>query len=446
MLGSSQLGVYAFTYTIANYFIFFILLGLNQYGVRAIAKVREDRQILSKTFCSIFAMQFLAGAAVTTVYLGYVALSSPDIIRFSLIWCIWVGAEIFDVGWLFFGLEEFKAITIRNVIIRFLVVAGIFLFVHDQEDLWVYCLIQAMGNFVSALVLWPMLAGKVRFALPKLKEIIPHIKPNLVLFAPVIAISFYTQIDKVLLGVLASMSQLGFYDNAEKITLIPLAIIQSLGTAMLPRMSKLVSSGEGESVRGHIGISIWFSTALALGLSFGIAAISPEFVPIFFGEGFEPVATMMPIIGMIIPIVAWSNVLGVQYLIPHGKDVMFLASVSVGAAVNVALNLVMIPLWQGVGSSVATVIAEFAVMLVQVYYLRSELPFRRYLKDVLPYLFIGAAMYGVIRMGVFLPVDGVARLVLEIVVGGSFFLLASIVWMKKTHDGRIKHLLPSRFR
>jgi len=446
VLGSSPLGVYSYTYTIANYFIFFILLGLNQYGVREIAKVRENGEELSKAFNSIFAMQIGSGIIVVAAYLVYIALSESDMQLFAAIWSIWVVSEVFDIAWLFFGLEEFKTITIRNIAVKLFVVIGIFGFVHTQADLWIYCFIQASGSFVSVVVLWPMIRGRVRLSKPIWNDVKQHIKPNLMLFAPVIAISFYTQIDKVLLGSMSTMNQLGFYDNAEKISLIPLSVIQALGTVMLPRMSNLVAAGKTDEVREHIGTSIWFANIMAMGFMFGIAGVSHEFVPVFFGPGFEPVEIMMPLIGVIIPIVAWSNVLGVQFLLPSGKDCEYLISVICGAMVNVVLNFALIPELGGVGSSIATIAAELSVTLMQVYYLRSELPFGRYLRDAVPYVIIGALMMLVTCVIGWAMGANVLGVSCQITGGAVCYAAMAFAWMTVRRDSRIRLFKQHRWK
>lgn len=441
VLGSEALGTYSYTYTVGAYFTYFCMLGLQQYGNREIARCRDDYGARSRTFCSIFAMQLGISALVVVAYLAYVFLLSGPLFACSLVWTIWVAAEAVDVSWFYYGMEEFKAITIRNLLVRLALIACIFAFVHSTSDLVIYCGLQAGTFAVNSAILWTLLHGKVSFVKPERREVLAHVKPNLVLFAPIIAISIYTQLNEIILGQMGGMSEVAFYDNAYKIVTIPLAVIQSLGTVMLPRMSAVIAHGdEGQEVH-YLNISSWLSQAMAFGLAFGIAGVAPEFVPVFFGPGYDPCIVLMPLLAVIIPICAWSNVLGVQYLIPHDRDRQYLLSVLTGAAANIALCALLVGPMGAVGAAIATACAELAVSAAQSLFIGRALPLRRYLLDAAPFAVIGVAEYACVRLvgsAMGATVTGVAY---QVVAGGAAYLALSYAWLKLTHDQRLKLLL-----
>ena len=445
VLGSGPLGVYSYTYTIAMYFTYFVLLGLNQYGNREIAKARDDRGRLSKVFWSIYAGQAAVGIAVTLVYVAF-SLVQEGITRVCLlIWIGWVLAEVADIGWLFYGLEEFRLITIRNVLIRVVVMVGIFVLVKSSDDLWLYCALQAFAFVLNSAVLWPIVRKRMDFYMPTPSEVLSHIPPSLVLFAPVIAISCYTQLNKILLGNITDMHQVAFYDNADKIVLVPLAIIQSLGTVLLPRMSNVLSGGDNERAAAYVSDSLWVSMAMAFGLVFGISGVSHVFVPVFFGEGFEPCEILLPLLSLIIPICAVSSVFGNQYLIPHERDTLYLKSVLCGAVANVILCVALIPPLGAVGAAVATVVAELVVSGVQFLYVKGELPVGRYALEVLPFVVAGVAEYLSIRAAALLPLGGALLLGAEFLVGATVYLVLGFGYLIARGDPRLRFFGLSRF-
>lgn len=437
VLGAELLGTFSYTFTVANYFTLFVLLGLNQYGVRQLAVVRSNGKDESREFCSIFAMQLGTGAIVSSIYLGYVFFCPPSLRLISAIWFIWVISESFDVAWLFFGREQFRLITVRNFAVRLATVVLIFLFVRDRGDFLVYCLLQAAGNAISCLILWPMLKGSISFSRPSWPDVRRHIKPNVMLFAPIVAIACYTQLDKLFLGSMSSMAEVGYFDASEKISTIPLAVIQALGTVMLPHVSRLAASGEDGAAKRSVGNSVWLSGILSIAFMFGIAGVAKQFVPVFFGPGYEPVVTMMPLLSVIIPIVAWSNVLGIQCLLPYGRDRQYLVSVLAGAAVNIFLNVLLIPVFHGMGAVAAVIASELTVTLVQVLYLREGLPLGRWLLDSAPFAAIGLAMFVAVRSaGEYLGAS-VLGLVLQVALGAAVYALLSLAWLLVTHDERL---------
>lgn len=444
-LGSEPLGVYSYTYTAALYFTYFVLLGLNQYGNREVAKAGLDRQKLSRTFWSIYFGQLSIGLAVSAVYVAY-ALSQDGLMgACALIWAAWVLAEVADIGWLFYGLEKFRVIAVRNVLIRVGVVAGIFLLVRGPGDLWVYCALQALSFVLNSAVLWVLARRYIDWCRVTIREVISHIRPSLVLFAPVIAVSCYTQLNKLVLGAFSGMSQVAFYDNADKVVTIPLTFIQSLGIVLLPRMSSVLAVGDRGRAESYLSDSFWLSTVMSIGLLAGIAGVSREFVPLFFGVGFEECELLLPILALIMPACAVSSVVGNQFLIPMERDSLYLKSVLVGATVNIALCLLLIPPLAARGAAVATVAAEYVVAGVQVWFARREIPVGRYLRELSPFVAFGIAEYACMKAAAFTGLSGAALLAAEVVVGVTVFVGLGLGCLVIRGDCRLRLFGLSRF-
>lgn len=425
VLSVDSLGAYSYTYTVANYFTFFCLLGVNQYGSRECAKAAlRGRDSLSRTFWSILFLQLGCGLVVLCVYACYL-ITTEGVIRFcTAIWLLWVVAESFDVAWLFFGLEEFKITTIRNIAVKLVSVVCIFAFVNGDSDLWRYCAITSASMLISAVVLLPLVRKRVFWYRPGAREVLLHLGPNLKLFAPIVAISCYMQLDKLMVGALAGMGELAFYDNSEKISTIPLAVIQALGVVMLPRMSTYVEKEDEAGVIRSISKAVLFSSMLGWGFCFGIIGISAQFVPWFFGLGYERCVELVCIMAPIIPIVAWSNVLGVQYLIPHERDGEYLVSVIAGAVVNVAVNIATIPQIGATGAAIATLLAEIVVAGIQLWMVRDNLPLKSLLLQCVPFVAAAALMcICVAAVGGFLG-GGMLSVLVQLIAGIAIYGVA----------------------
>ncbi|WP_449315406.1 oligosaccharide flippase family protein [Rubneribacter sp.] len=431
VLGSDALGTYSYTYTVATYFTYFCLLGLGQYGNREVAKARRNKEVLSEIFSSIFVMQFAVGLIVVLMYLGYAILISGSLMVYSLIWLIWVLAEAVDISWFYYGLEEFKTITIRNIIIRVSLILGIFAFVSSPADLDVYCLLQALSFALNSVVLWGLLKSRIWFICPVPARVLRHLKPNLVLFLPVIAVSVYTQLNAIFLGNLCGMSSVAYYDNSYKIITISLTVIQSLGTVMLPRMSVLAASGDDNEAKRYLDKSVLLSQAIAFCFMFGIIGIAPVFVPVFFGSGYDPCVLLMIIFAFMIPLCGWSNVLGVQYLIPFGKDGVYLKSVICGALINAALCVPLISYCGVYGAAFAALFAELAVTLVQIAYAKGELRIRSYIRKGIPFLCFGLIEFVVARMACVIFESAFVGLVAGVAMGGVVYAIPAFMWLKR---------------
>lgn len=425
-MGAERIGIYSYSYSIASYFGLFILLGLKNYGNRTIAAVRDDKRRLSKTFWSIYLMQLCMAFIIIIVYIGYVVFIASNK-TMAWIQLIYLTSVTLDINWFFFGMEQFKLTVTRNTIIKLLNVILIFLLVKNQNDLYMYAIVMVIGPLLSQLFLWGFLRKYILFVKVTFNEVIEHIKPNLILFIPVIAISIYTIMDRVMLGAMSTMSEVGYYENANKLTTIPAMAITSLGTVMLPRMSNLIAKGEKSEAMKYIRKSLIVSVLLSSSMAFGLSAISKEFVPMFYGSGFEKCAPIISILVLSSIFVSWANVIRTQYLIPNKKDNIYIVSVFLGAIVNVIINLVLIPSMQALGAAIGTIFAEFSVCAYQTYMVRKEIKIWKYLKQSMPILISGIIMY-VLVINVPFVYSNIVTLIIKIAIGVLVYGLLFIVY------------------
>lgn len=433
-LGATAVGVYSYTYSVAYYFLLIAMLGIGNHGNRSIAAVRDDRKKLNKTFSSIYSLQVITFSIAILAYAIYLVLFVKDNRLIVLLQLIYVTSGLFDIGWLFFGLEQFKLTVARNTLIKISTVVLMFVFVHKPSDLWKYTLIMSAGTLFSQAYLWLYVKKYVSFEKCSVKEITSNIKPVLILFIPVLAYSIYKVMDKIMLGNMSSYDQVGFYNNAEKIINIPMGIITALGTVMLPRMSNIVANGDKKRVDDYIRISAKLVTLLSSAIAFGLMGVSSVLAPVFFGDEFIACGKIIRLLSVTVFFIAWANVIRTQYLIPNKRDSIYLTSTMVGAILNLIINWMLIPKYQANGAAFGTIVAEFSVMLVQMVAVKNELPMRKYILSYSPILIIGLIMAVLVdRVGIKLGVS-VSTLAIQILAGGFFFCIATIAYLRISND------------
>ena len=240
VIGAEGIGRYSYAFSIALYFTYFTLLGLNKYGNRKIASIKNDKGLLSKSFYEIYSMQVICFVVCFCAYIICSLFIFVDR-EMSLILAIFVLSSLFDINWFFFGMEMFDKTVIRNTAIKLLTTILIFTLVENQDDVNKYAMIMSVGYLVSQLALWPYLKScidRVYICDMSLKQ---HWLPNFAMFLPVVAVSLYRILDKIMLGLFSSYEYVGFFENAEKIVAVPIAVVSALGTVMLPRVTALIS-------------------------------------------------------------------------------------------------------------------------------------------------------------------------------------------------------------
>lgn len=438
VLGPGKIGVYSYSYSIAYYFMMFSMLGINTYGNRTCAMIRSDKERLSKTFSEIYCLQALLTVVCLAFYFIRLPFVSNETQVITIIMTMFILSAGFDINWFFFGLEEFKLTTRRNIIIKVISTICIFIFIRSSNDLPIYTFIMAGGNLLTQLVMWPYLRRYIKFSFPKAIEVGKHLRPNLVLFLPVIAVSLYKMMDKVMLGNISTMNEVGYYENAEKLINIPLGFINALGVIMLPRMSNLSSQKEKKQSELLLDNSFLFVSFLSVALTFGMMSIADEFVPLFFGENFAPAIRLVKWIAPTMIFFSYANVIRTQYLLPNKQDKAYIISVFIGAGVNLIFNGLMIPQYGAFGAVLGTLLAEANVCLTQMYFVRKQLSLVKYVKWGFVFVLFGLVMMWSVRKASSMFENLWGSVVFEVFIGGIVYVCLSVVYLWKTNPSIIK--------
>lgn len=431
VLGSHNVGVYTFTQATAHYFFLFAMLGVSNYGNRTIAGIRDKKEEISKTFWEIYAFQFFMGVLVCLAYFIYCFFWVKQDVFVTFLQFFYVVSGCFSINWLMFGLEEFKITTIRNVVVRVGMAVLVFVFVKSRDDLPIYTAILSGGSLVSVLIIWPFALKHIPFHKPTFKGIASHIKPNLILFWPVVAVSLYNIMDKIMLGTMSDKDEVGFYTYAENIVQIPNTLILALDNIMLPRMSNLFATNKTKQAFELMHNVMMFAALASTAMAFGLAGVGPIFAPWFYGRSFERCGVLIVMLSPIIIFKGFAGALRTQYIIPKKRDKVYLISLTTGACVNLIINFLLIPRMQGVGAVIGTIGAEFSVAFLQFFMLRKEIKVKKYLTEGLAFCVIGLIMYVLIRQIPSMNAGPVITMGLQIVAGAVIFIVLSSIYMIK---------------
>lgn len=377
VLGVSNIGIYSYTYSIVYIFMLVAQLGINNYGNREIARHRDNKIKRSHLFLSIYTFQVITTFIMIIGYCLFLLSIEHSYLSIFYIQLVLLISVLFDINWFYFGLEKFKITITRNLIIKFLSVIFIFLFVKEKDDLWKYSLILAVSTLLSQIYLFTILPKYVKFVKFSLMDVLSHFKGILVLFIPVVSFAVYRVMDKTMIGYFSSVTELGYYENAERIINIPISIITALGTVMLPRMSYLYNNSKS-GVDDVLHSSMKLALILASIMTCGALFISDDISLVLFGTEFAKSGNIIKILSFTILASAWANVIRTQYLIPKGEDRIYVKSTIGGAITNLICNIIFIPIWGAYGACIGTLVAEFFVALYQSYCVRKILPVFKY--------------------------------------------------------------------
>ena len=315
------------------------------------------------------------------------------------------------------GMEDFKKTVTRNTIVKLVTIALIFILVRNSNDLSKYIFLLGFAQVAGSITLWPYLRKSIQWV--KIREWHPfkHFYPALLLFIPTITTQIYLVVNRIMLGRMApqaAVSQFNFGDNIVKLVL---AIVTATGTVMLPHIANKFASGDIKGVRDSLYKSFDFVTAVSVPMMFGLMAIAYKFAPWFLGNEYGPTGGVIFWEAPAILMIAWSNVTGTQYLMPIHREHQYTISVTVGAVVNIIANLFLISLYGANGAAVATVISEFSVTAVQLFYIRGTIRRRQLFASTWRYLVSGLFMYIVVSRINSIMNMTIVNLIVQILVG-----------------------------
>lgn len=395
-LGENSSGQYSYMFSIVTYFTLFAALGFDKYAQRLIAQHQGDKFQQSVDFWEIIIARAVPVGLSVCIY-SILLISGAFGDKYSVIALIF-SLNILAIGvdpiFIFQGNEDFSLIVLRNLVIKTIGFVCIFVFVNNPYDLWKYTLIQSLIIVLSCMSLWLYMPKYIEKISIKSLKPFNHLFPAFLLFLPTIAVSVYTTLDKTLIGVITKVdAENGNYEYAEKLVKMALTIIVSLGTVMVPRNTKEFSSGNFEQGRKNIINSLSFVFFLGLPLMFGMTAVSDNLIPWYLGPGYNKAANLVKILSPIIVIIGMSNVFGLQYLIPTGRDAKFTKAIIVGAVVNFTLNLVLIRQFASYGAAIATIIGESVVTVIMFNMVKDELRLQDSLKSIWRYAVSGVLMF-----------------------------------------------------
>lgn len=375
VLGAAGNGKIAFAASVANYFIMIASLGIPTYGIRACAQVRNDKQKLSKTAKEIFLINMFVTLIVMFTYtVLLVFLPNFKLYRELLIINgINVMLNMFGINWLFQALEQYDYITIRSIIFKIISIVLMFLLVHNADDYLKYSAITVFAAVGSYALNFYRAKKIIDFKINCKLEFKIHLKPIFTLFAQSLAVSIYTNLDVVMLGVLKGDLDVGYYNAAIKIKAILLSLVTSLGNVLLPRMSYYVKENMINQFNVMATKALNFTLLLSIPLSTYFCIYGKEVILFIAGNDYLPAVLAMQFITFAVIPNGLTGVLGIQILTSQGKEKFVLISVIVGAIIDFILNLVLIPIFGASGAAFATMIAEFMVLFVQIIYTRRML-------------------------------------------------------------------------
>ena len=426
------IGQVNFFQSIISYISLFTCLGIPMYAIREIAKVRDNLEKMTRTTVEILllhAFLTLFGYIIVAAICMTVAKVQTDIPLF-LILSVSIFFTAIGCEWFYQGIEDFKYVAIRGIVVKTVSVLLLFLLVKSKEDiLWygAYTVFGVLGGNIFNFIRLRKYLHRDFVGFSKLHPF-KHLKPALHIFVFNVIASIYLQLNNVLLGFMKDAEAVGYFTAATKLMVIAVGLSSALGTVMMPRTSNLVAENKMNEFKELVQKSYDFIIASTIPLTIGLMFVSPYIILVLCGVNFTPAILTSQIIALNVLMIGVSNVLGMQILYPMNQINIVILSISIGAITNLLLNLILIPRYGHNGTAIAYMLAETLVSISMFCFGRKYIPVHIFKKEYFHYIFGGFFMSICLYFSSLLPLGNFTKLVIMFMLGGMVYMFL-LFWL-----------------
>lgn len=373
VLGVERIGLVNFVDNTVNYFLLFATMGVGLLGVREIAAVKEDKKRRDQVYSSVLALNLLFTLVSLGIYLLCV-VTIPKLCQYDELFYIGTAKILFTVflvEWFFTGVENFRYITLRSILIKVLYIISVFLFVRDTSDYRLYFILTVGVVVLNALINQLYIREFVRVRWNNI-QLFKYLKQNVTLGIYTLMASMYLTFNVMYLGLVSNNTEVGYYTTAFKLYSVVLGFFTAFTNVMLPRMSSLLANGEKDRFQELVNRSFSVMSTCCIPLILCSMIMAPQIVYILSGPGYEGAILPMRIIMPAAFAVGVAQVLAIQVLMPMKKDKVLLVASIIGAVVSLLINLLVVPYIESVGSAVVLLCSEAVVTGAYLWYVLSH--------------------------------------------------------------------------
>lgn len=374
VLGPGGTGKVSLATSVISYATMFATLGIPTYGIRACAQCRDDKKQLSKTVHELLIICIL-GLLVTYTVLIIVILCVPKLSQEKTLFFLMSSSLVLSsigVEWFYQGIEQYKYITIRNIVFKFIALLMMFIFIHSSEDYILYGGITVLGTVGSNFLNLFKLRDYITLKPFKNYNIKKHIRPSLNFFLLTVASTIYSNLDTAMIGFITNNEEVGYYNASVKVRSILLSLVNALSTVLLPRISSYIKDKAYENYNKIINTSINIILFLSIPLTAFFIVESENTILLLAGKDYTPAIASMVIIMPTLIVAGLNNLTGIQVLGSMGLEKYTVISTSSAAIIDIILNSALIPVYGASGAAFSTLIAEIFAFIIQLYFIYTR--------------------------------------------------------------------------
>ena len=401
VFNAELIGDYSYVYANSSYFVLLESLGLVLYGTIKIAKIRDNIIEKSILFWEIFWLKCILMILSSVLYcVFFISLGEKNLEQLYFLMLMNIFANGIDTVWFLNALEEFKVTAIRTVVIRLVNVILIICFVNDVSDLLRYALITQATLLFSSIILLPLSFKQVVWIPIEELNMLKHISKSMSYLVPGLVNIIFSSADKSILGGFSKITyEVGVYEQANKVSQMGIGLISSISNVILPRSAYLFANvKKQDSANSFMMKTVNGAAFVSCSFVFEIFATANQFIPAFFGDGYEKSVIILQILCINVLTAVMGNFIAHQCLIARNKQTEYNIAILIGATVNLILNVVLVNRYLSEGVAASSAFSGGIVLGLILFYTNDILPLKNFAKMIWKYLFAGFFMIASVCM------------------------------------------------
>ena len=389
---AEKMGMVAYAQNVVSYFVVFASLGIPTYGVRETAIRSTNKAERSQLFWELFSINFISTIIALVAYTAIVLITTKFYSN-ALLYAVaglQIAFNLLNIDWFYQGMEEFKYISIRSIIVKIIALIALPFMIKTPDDYINYALIYCLaigGNYIFNVIRLRKYISKPA----KKLSFKNHMKSIMTLLMVSMAVEIYGMIDTTMLGIYCDDVLVGCYSNAMKLTRMVITMCAAIGAVLFPRLSLVYSNQNKEEFSLLVNKGLQIMIMVALPATVGLIVCRESIILMLFGDSFVDAIPILNILAFMIPIVVCNTMMGGQVLVTTNQENKYVVTVAIAATLNIILNILFIPIYGAPGAAVTSFVTELIDLMLYYYFSRNIIKLsisKKYISSILVPLII----------------------------------------------------------
>lgn len=374
VLEVNMIGMAEYAKSIVSYFSLIAAAGISTFAIREGALIRDDRNKLESFVSRIYGINILTMvfAYVLLVLFCFFSKQNKQCIELIIIYSMSMLLTTIGLEWIYNIYERFVYMTIRSIAFNFIALLGMLVFVRDEKDVYKYMLLVVFASYGYNILNRCLMPKLIKVGCKLDRQCFIYIKSICILFFNNIATTIYVSADSTMVGYISGTYRLGLYSASVSVYNAFKRIVSAIISVLLPYLTHEY----GRNYDGYLKEQKFFlktSILVAVPVSVGMAVFSKELILLLSSESYIQAYRSLDILALSFLFSIIGSMVNATILLPKKMEKYIVVSTSVGAILNICLNIVIIPKYAEIGAAATTALSELVVIGMQCFFGRDIL-------------------------------------------------------------------------